>query len=106
MFHHNKGQRDGTRKEWKVKTSFHFIFIFNFLGIVAPQLEKTALQGAMHLNTLKTKSNILHLMNTIKKLVKASSFIPCAISSVLAGIFLVLALLLIQSAAHSKDWPL
>ena len=37
-------QRNGA---CQLSNTFHFISVFNFLGMVAPQLEKTDLQGAM-----------------------------------------------------------
>ena len=44
-----------------VLLQFHFIFIMNFLGMVALQLEKTDLQGGHAINALKAKLNILHV---------------------------------------------
>ena len=46
---------------------FHFIFILNFLGVVAPQLKRNCFTGGNIFKYFKNLINNLQLMNTNKK---------------------------------------
>ena len=50
------------------RLSFHFHFIFNFSGMVAPQLKKNCFTGGHAFKYSKNLIDNLQLINTIKKI--------------------------------------